>query len=142
MSYELPSTLERGSCQVPSSVSAAKNGGNEWVSSLRDNGLGNDSQYFDRIFVLFRPLHGQEEIKGKKDGRQVPKGIKKDPTLQSIPGVIVTTSVAEAYILRSYLLHVCCYITKYVDFPGFPNVVKSIDNFWMSGVKLGAESCQ
>ena len=72
----------------------------------------------------------------KKDGRQVLEEIKESPTLKSIPVVILTTSASEADILRSYMLHANCYITKPVDLSGFLNVVKSIDNFWLSVVKL------
>ena len=76
----------------------------------------------------------------KKDGRQVLEEIKESPTLKSIPVVILTTSASEADILRSYLLHANCYITKPVDLNGFLNVVKSIDNFWLSVVKLPREA--
>jgi chemotaxis family two-component system response regulator Rcp1 len=73
----------------------------------------------------------------KKDGREVLKEIKESPTLKSIPVVILTTSASDADILRSYLLHANCYITKPVDLDGFLAVVKSIDSFWLSLVKLG-----
>jgi two-component system, chemotaxis family, response regulator Rcp1 len=72
----------------------------------------------------------------KKDGREVLKEIKESPALKSIPVVILTTSASDADILRSYLLHANCYITKPVDLKGFLTVVKSIDNFWLSVVKL------
>jgi chemotaxis family two-component system response regulator Rcp1 len=72
----------------------------------------------------------------KKDGREVLKEIKEDLTLKIIPVVILTTSASEADILRSYSLHANCYITKPVSLDGFLTVVKSIDNFWMSVVKL------
>ena len=72
----------------------------------------------------------------KKDGREVLKEIKEDPTLKIIPVVILTTSASEADILRSYSLHANCYITKPVSLDGFLTVVKSIDSFWMSVVKL------
>ncbi len=75
----------------------------------------------------------------KKDGRQVLEEIKQSPALKSIPVVILTTSASEADILRSYLLHANCYITKPVDLSGFLEVVKSIDNFWLSVVKLPRE---
>ena len=75
----------------------------------------------------------------KKDGREVLGEIKESPTLKSIPVVILTTSASDADILKSYLLHANCYITKPVDLKGFLNVVKSIDNFWLSVVKLPRE---
>ena len=78
----------------------------------------------------------------KKDGREVLEEIKESPTLKSIPVVILTTSASEEDILRSYRLHANCYITKPVDLDGFLKVVKSIDAFWLSVVKLphGARS--
>jgi two-component system, chemotaxis family, response regulator Rcp1 len=76
----------------------------------------------------------------KKDGREVLEEIKESPTLKSIPVVILTTSASEADILRSYRLHANCYITKPVDLEGFLKVVKSIDNFWLSVVKLPREA--
>jgi two-component system, chemotaxis family, response regulator Rcp1 len=72
----------------------------------------------------------------KKDGREVLDEIKETPDLMSIPVVILTTSASEADILGSYRRHANCYITKPVDLEGFLNVVKSIDNFWLSVVKL------
>jgi CheY-like chemotaxis protein len=75
----------------------------------------------------------------KKDGREVLGEIKANPALLTIPVVILTTSAAEADILRSYRLHANCYITKPVDLVGFLEVVKSIDNFWLSVVKLPHE---
>jgi CheY-like chemotaxis protein len=75
----------------------------------------------------------------KKDGREVLEDIKNSPTLKSIPVVILTTSSSDADILGSYRLHANCYITKPVDLEGFLNVVKSIDSFWLSVVKLPHE---
>jgi chemotaxis family two-component system response regulator Rcp1 len=72
----------------------------------------------------------------KKDGREVLEEIKANPTLKSIPVVILTTSAAEADILRSYQGHANCYITKPVNLDGFLTVVKSIDSFWLSVVTL------
>ena len=75
----------------------------------------------------------------KKSGREVLEEIKEDPTLMSIPVVILTTSASEQDVLRSYLLHANCFITKPVDLDGFLKVVTSIDNFWLSVVKLPRE---
>lgn len=75
----------------------------------------------------------------KKDGRQVLKEIKEDPSLKRIPVVILTTSRSEQDILKTYDLHANCYINKPVDLDQFVNVVKSIESFWFSIVKLPPE---
>jgi CheY-like chemotaxis protein len=75
----------------------------------------------------------------KKDGREVLAEIKESLTLKSIPVVVLTTSSSEADILRSYQLHANCYITKPVGLEGFLTVVRSIDSFWLSVVKLPRE---
>ncbi|MEM6869163.1 MAG: response regulator, partial [Cyanobacteria bacterium P01_C01_bin.121] len=72
----------------------------------------------------------------KKDGRQVLEEIKADPKLETIPVVILTTSEAEEDILRSYQLRANCYITKPVTLQQFVKVVESIENFWLTVVKL------
>jgi CheY-like chemotaxis protein len=72
----------------------------------------------------------------KKDGRAVLAEVKADPSLKTIPVVVLTTSASEIDILSSYELHANCYITKPVDMEGFLSVVKSIDDFWLSVVKL------
>jgi two-component system, chemotaxis family, response regulator Rcp1 len=72
----------------------------------------------------------------RKDGRQVLKEIKADPSLRRIPVVILTTSRDEGDVLRAYDLHANCYIPKPVDFNRFMEVVKSIEDFWLSVVRL------
>ena len=76
----------------------------------------------------------------RKDGREVLEEIKENPLLKSIPVVILTTSASEEDVLRSYRLHANCYITKPVGLVGFMKVVQSIDNFWLSVVKLPREA--
>ena len=75
----------------------------------------------------------------RRDGREVLAEIKNDPELKTIPVVVLTTSSAEADILKSYKLHANCYITKPVDLEQFVNVVKSIDDFWLTVVRLPSE---
>jgi chemotaxis family two-component system response regulator Rcp1 len=72
----------------------------------------------------------------KKSGREVLEEIKGSLELRSIPVVILTTSSAEEDVLRSYQLHANCYINKPVGLEGFLQIVKSIDNFWLSVVHL------
>jgi two-component system response regulator len=72
----------------------------------------------------------------KRDGREVLSIIKADENLKQIPVVILTTSDSEEDILRSYNLNANCYITKPVDFEKFIMVVRAIEEFWFSIVKL------
>jgi CheY-like chemotaxis protein len=71
-----------------------------------------------------------------KDGREVLSEIKSDPGLKSIPIIILTSSSAQDDVLNAYDLHANCYIKKPVDFDGLVDVVKSIENFWFSIVRL------
>ena len=75
----------------------------------------------------------------RMDGRQVLEQIKSDPDLQKIPVVVLTTSEAEEDVLKAYELHANCYITKPVGIDQFIKVVKSIEDFWFSVVRLPSE---
>jgi chemotaxis family two-component system response regulator Rcp1 len=72
----------------------------------------------------------------KKDGREVLAEIKADDDLKPIPVVILTTSQAEEDIFKSYNLHCNCYITKPFDLHQFLRVVKAIEDFWLTIVRL------
>jgi CheY-like chemotaxis protein len=72
----------------------------------------------------------------RRDGREVLAEIKSDEVLHQIPVVVLTTSQSEEDILRSYQLHANAYVTKPVDFDRFIQVVRQIDNFFLTVVKL------
>ena len=75
----------------------------------------------------------------KKDGREVLTEIKLDASLRRIPIVVLTTSRAEEDIVKTYDLHVNCYISKPVDMHQFLEIIKSISNFWLTVVALPHE---
>jgi CheY-like chemotaxis protein len=72
----------------------------------------------------------------RRDGREVLAEVKADPELCSIPVVVLTTSEAEEDILRSYSLHANAYVSKPVDFDQFVEVIRRIDDFFVTVVKL------
>ena len=72
----------------------------------------------------------------RRDGREVLEEIKNDASLRQIPVVVLTTSQADEDVLRSYQLHANAYVTKPVDFERFVKVVKQIDEFFISVVRL------
>jgi CheY-like chemotaxis protein len=72
----------------------------------------------------------------RMDGREVLEAIKSDPELASIPVVVLTTSENEDDVLRSYSLHANAYVTKPVDFERFIEVVRQIDDFFVTVVRL------
>jgi two-component system, chemotaxis family, response regulator Rcp1 len=72
----------------------------------------------------------------KMDGREVLARIKGNENLKTIPTVILTTSEAEADIVKSYQLQANCYLVKPVQFDAFEILVKSINDFWLTKVKL------
>ena len=78
----------------------------------------------------------------RKDGREVLRELKQDEDLKTIPVVILTTSRAEEDVVKSYNLHANCYVTKPVDLSQFMKVVQSIEEFWLTVVKLPREGRQ
>lgn len=72
----------------------------------------------------------------KMDGREVLENIKSEKKLRRIPVVVLTTSKAEEDILKSYNLHANCYITKPVELEEFFHIIQSIEDFWLTVVKL------
>nr|WP_205863681.1 response regulator [Planosporangium mesophilum] len=104
------------------------NDGAEAVSFLRREGEYSDAPRPDLILLdLNLP---------RRDGREVLAEIKNDPELRQIPVVVLTTSAADEDIVRSYQLHANAYVTKPVDFDRFIDVVRQIDDFFVSVVKL------
>lgn len=102
--------------------------GEEALAFLRGEGKYADAERPDLI-LLDLNLPGMS-------GKEVLDEIKSDESFKSIPVVILTTSAAEEDIVKSYELHANCYITKPVDLEQFTRVVKSIEDFWLSVVKL------
>ncbi len=72
----------------------------------------------------------------RKDGREVLRELKSDQSLRTIPIIVLTTSRSDKDVLQSYELNANCYITKPVDFQHFIEVVKSIEQFWLTVVTL------
>ena len=102
--------------------------GVEALAYLRKKGKFKDVNRPDIIFLdLNLP---------KKNGREVLAEIKQDINLKQIPVVILTVSKAEEDVIKTYELHANCFITKPVDMDQFIKVVKSLENFWFSIVKL------
>jgi chemotaxis family two-component system response regulator Rcp1 len=75
----------------------------------------------------------------RKDGREVLEEMKADAELRRIPVIVLTTSAAEGDVLRSYDLHVNAFVNKPLDLNGFVQVVRSIESFWLSIVRLPSE---
>jgi CheY-like chemotaxis protein len=75
----------------------------------------------------------------KKDGREVLADVKANEDLRCIPVVVLTSSRAEEDILKTYEHHANCYITKPIDLEQFVGVVKSIEDFWLTIVKLPSD---
>jgi chemotaxis family two-component system response regulator Rcp1 len=104
------------------------NDGAEAIAYLRRKGKYTDAVLPD-IILLDINLP-------KKNGFEVLAEIKEDQRLKSIPVIILTTSSARQDIRRAYDLHANCYIVKPLDFDAFLNVVRSIEDFWLSVARL------
>lgn len=104
--------------------------GVEAMSYLRRNGRNTSAVRPDLVLLdLNLP---------RKNGREVLAEIKQDPDLKRIPVVIMTTSKSEQDVFEAYNLHANCYVTKPVDLDQFMGVVKRIEDFWFTVVKLPA----
>jgi CheY-like chemotaxis protein len=102
--------------------------GEEAISYLRNEGKYSNAPIPDLVLLdLNLP---------KKDGREVLSEIKNDSLLKKIPVIILTTSQAEEDVLKSYELNANCYVSKPVEFKQFLNVIRSVEDFWLSVVKL------
>lgn len=121
--------LEMG--KLTNDLSVVENG-NDALAFLRREGEYAGAERPDLI-LLDLNLPG-------KDGREVLEEIKTDENLMSIPVVVLTSSKAEEDIARTYKLHANCYITKPVNFSRFVEVVKGIEDFWFSIVKLPTDT--
>jgi CheY-like chemotaxis protein len=104
------------------------NNGEDAINFVRQQGAFTDAPVPDLV-LLDLNLPGMH-------GREVLAAIKEDPALRMIPVVVLTTSEAEEDVLRSYLLHANAYVTKPVDFERFMAVVRAIDDFFVSVVRL------
>jgi len=114
-------------CKVANHVAVASDG-EEAMSILLREGPHFDAPRPDLVFLdLNLP---------KKGGAEVLKEIKEHPTLRRIPVVIMTSSKAEEDVVRTYDLHANCYVTKPVDLDQFRTVVRSIEDFWFTLVRL------
>ncbi len=104
------------------------NNGEDAITFLRKEGAYADAPDPDLVLLdLNLPgMHGGEVL----------AAVKEDPKLQTIPVVVLTTSEAEEDVLRSYQLHANAYVTKPVDFDRFMAVVRAIDEFFVSVVRL------
>ena len=102
--------------------------GEEAIAFLRREGRYADAPRPDLVFLdLNLP---------KMDGREVLAAVKADPELEHIPIVVLTSSDADADVLKAYKARANCYVKKPVMFQEFLNTIKVIDEFWLTVVKL------
>lgn len=120
------------------------------IEALKEGKVNNRLQWaqdgVEALDILFRRGEHQAALRPdiilldlnlpRLNGREVLQEIKQHEQLRRIPVVVLTTSSAEEDVLRSYDLHVNCYITKPVDMDRFIDIVRAIDTFWFSIVTL------
>jgi CheY-like chemotaxis protein len=105
--------------------------GKEALAFLRQEGEYDDEPRPDLVLLdLNMP---------RMDGRDLLERIKDDPDLRRIPVVVMTSSEAEEDIVQSYDLHANAYLTKPIDFDGFLDIVGTIEDFWLTVVKMPPE---
>ncbi|MBI3662328.1 MAG: response regulator [Acidobacteria bacterium] len=115
------------SCLVANNLHAVSDG-LEASDFLRHRGKYGDASRVDLILLdLNLP---------RKDGRELLAEIKSDPALKLIPVIVLTTSASEWDILKCYSLHANCYVTKPLALEQYVTMVKTIEDFWLSTVKL------
>jgi CheY-like chemotaxis protein len=120
------------------------------MEALKENKVSNNLHVVNDGVEAMKFLHREETYSDgprpdlilldlnlpKKDGREVLAEIKNDDSLRRIPVVVLTTSQAEEDVSKAYDLYANCYVTKPVDLEKFIIVVKSIEDFWVTIVKL------
>jgi two-component system, chemotaxis family, response regulator Rcp1 len=106
--------------------------GEEAIAFLRREGRWADAPHPDIVFLDLN-LPGM-------DGREVLSIVKEDPALQHIPIVVLTSSDADTDILKAYKAKANCYVKKPVMFQEFIDTIKTIDDFWLTVVRLPRES--
>jgi chemotaxis family two-component system response regulator Rcp1 len=120
------------------------------VEALKDSKIHNNLYHVEDGVEAMRFLHREERYAEvplpdlilldlnlpRKDGREVLEEIKDDPALKLIPVVVLTTSEAERDLVRTYGLHANAYVVKPIDLDRFIEVVRAIEDFWFSIVKL------
>jgi two-component system, chemotaxis family, response regulator Rcp1 len=118
--------------------------------ALKEAKVANELYWVDDGVKAMEFLHKQGEYQNvplpdvvlldlnlpRMDGREVLAEIKSEEELKKIPVVVLTVSEAEEDILKSYNLHANCYITKPLDLDRFMEVVKQIEDFWLTIVRL------
>jgi CheY-like chemotaxis protein len=116
-----------GDAKISNRLTVASDGV-EALAMVRGNSPDKEASHFDLILLdLNLP---------RKNGSELLADLKSDPKLKRIPVIVLTSSRAEADILKTYDLHANCYITKPLGFGQFMRVIKSIEDFWLSVVTL------